>query len=200
MDLIAALLAATFAVTPVSPVAPSRPAFDKCAWEKFSDVELGLETFVMRCDYGFRKIDFLRAGSALAMRYSDGGDKPDPVVEVLMREKGESGEAAIKRVFAAHTDPAVAARCALVEYKGDRPPPGVKRFTFGPDAAYAKELAKTASPDEIPEPPCGEWGDAPDGIQYFEVPANADARAVLFVRVGQDEPLFDEKRLRVLPR
>jgi hypothetical protein len=38
----------------------------------------------------------------------------------------------------------------------------------------------------------------PDGIQYFEVPAG-EGRRVLFVRVGQDEPLFDEQTLRVLP-
>ena len=46
------------------------------------------------------------------------------------------------------------------------------------------------------DPPCGDWGDAPDGIQYFEV--HPGARSVLFVRVGQDEPLFDEKTLRLI--
>lgn len=178
--------------------APSRIAFEKCAWEKFADASLGLETWVQRCDYGFRKIDFLRLGDALAIRYSDGG-APDPVVEVLARAKDETPKAAIERVFAAHTDAALARRCVLAPYRGERAPRGVTRFTFVPDAAYAKELAKTASPDEVGDPPCGDWGEAPDGVQYFEVPANADARAVLFVRVGQDQPLFDEKRLRVLP-
>jgi hypothetical protein len=38
----------------------------------------------------------------------------------------------------------------------------------------------------------------PDGIQYFEVPVG-EGRKVLFVRIGQDEPLFDEQTLRVLP-
>jgi len=31
------------------------------------------------------------------------------------------------------------------------------------------------------------------------VPPSSGARKVLFVRVGQDEPLFDEKNLRVIP-
>ncbi|WP_322418997.1 hypothetical protein [Mesorhizobium huakuii] len=75
-------------------------------------------------------------------------------------------------------------------------PAGVKRYTFSPDAAYAKGLKAKADPNEVPEPPCGDWGEMPDGIQYFEVPAG---RKVLFVRVGQDEPLFDEQTLRVLP-
>jgi hypothetical protein len=77
-------------------------------------------------------------------------------------------------------------------------PAAVKRYTFSPDAAYAKELKAVASPDEIPEPPCGDWGEMPDGIQYFEVPTG-EGRKLLFVRIGQDEPLFDEQTLRVLP-
>jgi len=77
-------------------------------------------------------------------------------------------------------------------------PAGVKRYTFSPDVAYAKELEAKADPNEIPDPPCGDWGEMPDSIVYFEVP-EGEVRKVLFVRVGQDEPLFDEQTLRVLP-
>ena len=74
---------------------------------------------------------------------------------------------------------------------------GVSRYTFVPNAAYAKELAKTASPDEVGDPPCGPFGAGPDGIQYFE--AHDGASRVLFVRWGQEAPLFDEQTLRLLP-
>ena len=67
-----------------------------------------------------------------------------------------------------------------------------------PNKALEKELAAKADPNEVPDPPCGDWGDAPDGIQYFEVQPSTGARKVLFVRVGQDEPLFDETTLRLL--
>ncbi|WP_245475967.1 hypothetical protein [Mesorhizobium sp. M7A.F.Ca.US.006.01.1.1] len=46
-------------------------------------------------------------------------------------------------------------------------PAAIRRYAFSPDAAYAKELKTVADPDEIPEPPCGDWGEMPDGIQYF---------------------------------
>jgi hypothetical protein len=118
---------------------------------------------------------------------------------VLPLQAGETAEAAVTRVFREKTDPKVAARCVLSKSpQGAKPRRGATRYTFVPDAAYAKELAKTQSPDEVPEPPCGEWGEAPDGIQYFE--AQPGARAVLFVRVGQDVPLFDEQTLRILAR
>jgi hypothetical protein len=177
---------------------PSRAAVKGCSWEKLPSPTVGLEAWVQRCDYGFRRIDFLFQGSSLAIRFSDGG-KPDPVVDVLDLLPDETPEAGIKRLFAARTDRAVAGRCVLAPYHGEKPPAGVKRFEFVPDPAYAKELARKASPDEVPDPPCGEWGTAPDSIQYFEAQPGSGARRVLFVRLGQDEPLFDEKTLRLLP-
>jgi hypothetical protein len=119
------------------------------------------------------------------------------VVEVLDLLKGETPEAGIRRIFALHTDKKVAARCVLRPYTEGTAPAGAQRFTFVPDAAYRKELDAKAE-DGVPDPPCGDWGVAPDGIQYFEAQPASGARKVLFVRVGQDEPLFDEATLRLL--
>lgn len=179
---------------------PSRPATDKCAWATLTDAQVGLDARVQHCDYGFRKIDFVFDRAALAQRF-DGG-KPDPVVDVLDLNEGEGVEAGLRRLFAEHSDKADVAHCVLKPYKYYKPSPeGVRRYTFVPDAKYAKQLAATQKADEVPEPPCGDFGDAPDGIQYFEVqPTSLQARRVLFVRVGQDEPLFDEQTLRILPR
>jgi hypothetical protein len=176
---------------------PSRPPVDKCVWEKLADNTVGLAAWVQRCDFGFRQIHFEFAGNALAIKYSDGGDAA-PLVEVFDIQPGEAAEAALNRLFLERTDKTVSARCVLAPYTAGTVPSGVKRYTFGPDAAYAKELKALAIPDEVPEPPCGDWGEAPDGVQYFEVP-EGEGRKVLFVRVGQDEPLFDEQTLRVLP-
>jgi hypothetical protein len=174
---------------------PSRPPDKGCHWEKVSNATLGLEAWVERCDYGGRKIDLFLKGSSLFIRYSDGG-APEALVDVLPLLPGETAEAGMKRIFAAHTDKKLVKRCVLAPYQGDSRP-GAKRYTFLPDEAYKKELDAKASPDEVGDPPCGDWGDAPDGIQYFEVQPASGARSVLFVRVGQDVPLFDEKTLRL---
>jgi len=199
LSLLALLLAGLLAAPPAGAKTdrPSQRPMKGCKWERLSDTTLGLEAWVQRCDLGSRKIDFLVDKRSLAIRYSDGG-APEPVVDVLDLRENESPEAGMKRVFAEHTDPAVARRCVLAPWKGSRARRGATRLTFAPDAAYAKELAKTADPMDIPEPACGDWGEAPDGIQYFEV--QPGARRVLFVRVGQDVPLFDEQTLRILPR
>jgi hypothetical protein len=177
--------------------APSRAASKGCSWEKARDAKLGLEAWVERCDYGFRRIDFIFTGSSLAIRYSDGGASPDPLVDVYALAADETPEAGVKRVFAEHTDKAIAARCVLAPARG-KAPPGVKRYTFVPDRGYAKDLAKKASPDEVGDPPCGDFGESPDGIQYFETQPGSGVKKILFVRVGQDEPLFDERTLHLV--
>jgi hypothetical protein len=178
---------------------PSRAAQKGCAWEKISDATLGLEAWVQRCDFGYRKINLFAKDHALMSQFSDGGNA-DPQIEVFDLTANETPEAGIRRIFAEHTqDKTLVARCVLKPYKGDPAPAGVKRFTFLPNAALKKELDKTNDPGDIPEPPCGDWGDAPDGIQYFEAQPASGAQRVMFVRVGQDEPLFDEKTLHLLP-
>jgi hypothetical protein len=177
---------------------PSRVPVKGCAWEKFSDARVGLEAWVQRCDFGFRKIDLLAVGRSLAIRYSDGG-APDKLVDVFDLLAGETPEDGVKRVFIAGTKKGLAGRCVMRVSRDTKAPSGVTRLTFVPDASFQKELDARADPNEVGNPPCGDWGTAPDGIQYFEVHPASKARKFLFVRVGQDEPLFDEQNFRLLP-
>ena len=181
------------------PGTPSRPPSRDCAWEERADATVGLAAWVERCDYGFRKIDFVFVGKALAIRYSDGG-APDPLVEVLDMRAGETAEASVKRHYTEHTGKTVSARCVMAPYRGTKPRSGAKRYTFAPNAAYARELKAKADPNEVGDPPCGDWGITSDGIQYYEVHPASKALKVLFVRVGQDVPLFDEQTLRLIAR
>ncbi|ESY72638.1 hypothetical protein X743_15095 [Mesorhizobium sp. LNHC252B00] len=197
ISLTCALLASATISAVADEPAPSRPPIDKCVWERLTDKSVGLGAWTQRCDFGFRQIHFEFAGNALAIKYSDGG-AADPLVEVFDIISGETAEAALQRLFLEKTDKAVSARCVLAPYTEGPVPAGVKRYTFSPDADYAKELKAVADPNEVPEPPCGDWGEVPDGIQYFEMPPG-EGQKVLFVRIGQDEPLFDEQTLRVLP-
>ncbi len=128
MRLIVCLLLAALPLTAAPKDAPSRAADKSCKWEKLSDANLGLEAWVERCDYGFRKIDFLVKDKSLVQRYSDGG-APEPVIDVLDLQAGETPEAGLKRIFAARTKKNIAARCVLAPYKDDSPRPGAKRFS-----------------------------------------------------------------------
>jgi hypothetical protein len=177
---------------------PSHPPLKGCVWEKAESLSLGFSAWVERCDFGFRKIDLYLDKNSLFVRWSDGG-APNSVVDVLDLLPGETPEAGIRRLFDERTEKSLAAQCVLAPYKDGKPPKGTKRYTFVPDKAFQKELDARADPNEVPDPPCGDFGYAPNGIQYFEAHPRSGARKVLFVRVGQDEPLFDEKTLRLFP-
>jgi hypothetical protein len=175
---------------------PSRAPVKGCQWEKMSDSKLALALWAQRCDFGFRKITPLFHGSSFAIQYSDSAG-PDNLIDVIDQLPGEAPQATLKRFFYEHTSAEVRNRCTLAEFRRHAAAPaGKQRFTFVPNADYEKELTSKADPHEVPEPPCGEWGDQPDGIQYFEVSTNPSARKLLFVRIGQDEPLFDEQTLQ----
>ena len=177
--------------------APSRAASKNCKWEKLANASVGLALWAQRCDYGFRKVSLEFKGNTLAVRFSDGGE-PDPLIDVFDLLPGENAQSGVKRIFAAHTDKAIAARCVLTSAPGVSPAVA-KRYTFVPDVVYRKELKAKANPDEIGEPPCGDWGTMPDGIQYFLAwPSASKVRKVLFVRAGQEAPLFDEKTLHLI--
>jgi hypothetical protein len=160
---------------------------------------VGLAAWVQRCDFGYRKIDFFFQGRSLMQRLSD-SKEPDPEIDVFDLQPGETPEAGLRRIFDARTDAAVARRCVLKPYRiqGSKTPAGVRRFAFEANAALQKEVDAKTQPGDMPEPACGDWGDMPDGIQYFEVHPASHVRRVLFVRYGQDEPLFDEKTLKLI--
>src|SRR5437588_734130 len=143
------LLAALAATSAAAADHPSRPPAKGCKWEKLSDATLGLEAWAQRCDYGFRKIDLYTKGVSLYIHYSDGGT-PDPLIDVLPLLPGETAEAGIKRIFAAHTPAKLAKRCVLAPYGGEKRP-GAARYTFVPNAVLQKELEEKAEPDVVEE-------------------------------------------------
>jgi hypothetical protein len=175
---------------------PSRAALKDCKWVKVSNAAVGLEAWVQTCDFGFRKIDFVFQDKSLAIRYSD-SDKPSPVVDVIDLLPYETIETGLRRFFFTHTDKSIAKRCVLAGYPGGKPAEGTKRYTFVPNAEYRRELKAKANPNLIGDPPCGEFGEGPEGVQYFEVWPQGTVRKALFVREGQDEPLFDAMTLQL---
>ena len=195
-------LSAFVAASPVTPdrtAKPSRAAEQGCKWERFSNAGMRLDAWVQRCDFGNRKIDFVAQGSSLAQRYSDGGGKPEPVVDSLDLKPGETPEQGIRRLFDERTDRKTAAQCVLAPWKDPskkKAPAGVKRYSFEANAKLARAIKARTQPGDMPDSACGDWGEDTDGIQYWEAQPASGVPKVLFVRVGQDTPLFDEDGLK----
>lgn len=177
---------------------PSRAPDKGCKWERVADKTAAFAAWVERCDYGTRKIHLFFKGHALMQQYSDGGATADTLIESFNLQPNEATDAGVRRVYFAHTATAISDKCVMAPYTLGKAPTGMKRFTFVPNAAYEKTLKAKQDPNDIPDPPCGDWGIAPDGQQFFAVWPTSAVRRVLFVRVGQDTPLFDEMTLQLL--
>ncbi|MEO7361191.1 MAG: hypothetical protein ABI120_12740 [Gemmatimonadaceae bacterium] len=176
---------------------PSRAAGKGCQWERAADKTAGLAAWVQRCDYGDRKIHFFFKGNALFQKYSDGG-AGDALIEVFDLRPNEGVQAGVQRVYLSKTPKSESARCVIAPYTPGKAGAGAARYTFEPNVTYAKELKAKQDPNDIPDPPCGDWGTAPDGQQFFQAWPTGAVRRILFVRIGQDEPLFDEMTLQLL--
>ncbi|MEO7363863.1 MAG: hypothetical protein ABI120_26270, partial [Gemmatimonadaceae bacterium] len=151
-----------------------------------------------RCDFGNRQIHLYIKGNALMQQYSDAGATADKIIEAFALLPNEAADAGVRRVYLAHTPKAISEKCVIAPYTLGKTAADAKRFTFVPNAAYEKSLKAKQDPYDIPEPPCGDWGIAPDGQQFFEVWPAGTVRRLLFVRIGQDTPLFDEMTLQLL--
>ena len=110
---------------------------------------------------------------------------------------GEIAEASVKRHFAGHTEKTLSVRCVLAPYRGAKPPSGAKRYTFVPNAALRKELRRRPIRTKSATRRAG-LGHRVGRHPILRGAPASRARKVLFVRVGQDEPLFDEKTLRLI--
>jgi len=202
LSILLSLCAAPLAAAPAADK-PSHAPEKGCKWEKVTSPTLGFEAWAQQCVFGARKITLYAKDTKLMQHWSDGGED-EALVESFALQPGETAEAAVKRVFAAKTaDKTLVAGCVLHPYTPEGEdaaplPPGVKRYDFLPNAALQKQIDAKRAPDDdgVPDPPCGDWGYTPDGIQYFETQAGAGA--VLMVRAGQeDHPLFDEQKLHI---
>lgn len=208
MTCLALLTASLMLAAPPAPAAdkpPSRAADKGCAWQHLSDASLGLAAWVQHCDFGFRKIDLVAKNNTIVERYfnKDGSPypgEPDAVIHVFDLREGETPEAGIQRIFVEQTqDKTLTSQCVVKPYNDSSTPAGIVRFVMVPNAAYQKTIDARPPSTDIPDPSCGEWGEGPDGVSYFEAQPSRNARKVLFVLVGQEAPLFDEDTLRLLP-
>ena len=195
---VAALSALALSPATAQSPEPSRPAAEGCFWEHLSDAEAGLSAWVQRCDFGNYKVRFRFDGTTL-VKYTSNGSEPSIAVEVLDMNDGETAQKAMRRLYDAHTDAQTASRCAIAPYTSIEPPAGVERYQFVADADYAAEPIENEDPNEAAGPLCGDWGSMALGAQYFEVQPQSPARKILFVRVGEHQPLFDEQTLQLLP-
>lgn len=182
-------LALACAAVPAAAEPPPKPATstdaDKCEWIWKEGGGLGVWTETCRMNGVWEAVYDDKAGAFVIT--IDG--EPNGVVLQRFVKPADADIAAIlpelrKRGLIPDDDECVFAKA--------------DRETSSPDIAFyeimpvgSRKAAFDATPaDEVPEPPCGDFGFAPDGISYFMT----DSRhpdAVVYFNLGQDGMMFD---------
>lgn len=172
---------------------PSRAPLEGCAWEQISDAGTGMTAWVQSCDFGDgRTLGYAFDGNRLVQKSSD-FEELVPVAEVFDIKAGETATDALKRVYAELTEPGIAKRCVLKQETETELPAGIARYSFVADAELQKELDATTVEGDIPETRCGPYGMTYESVRHFQTIEGADK--LVFLDLGQDDPLFDDMTL-----
>ena len=199
------LAASALASAPAAPAAPSGDAPEPgCVWKRLSAAKIGVELRYQKCDFGWRQITFKASvKKATVFRVTHDPKKKkdsfDAVVAIFDKPADEKLEDAVRRVGLAGQSWSKKRHCEARPRKLAFIGRGKSAWVLQPDEDYAAHLKRQAG-DDIPEPPCGEMGDLPDGLSYFEF-HDDEPRRFAFVFYGQDEhPLFDPASLKFITR
>ncbi len=84
-------------------------------------------------------------------------------------------------------------KCAFSKIESGRP--DVDRYILMPTGKALKEYEARSSQEPICST-CGEFGSGNSGVRYFEI-HHSNKNKALFIDIGQEEPLFDEKTIIV---
>jgi hypothetical protein len=186
LAVIAAMLAlpALAGEQPPKPTTSTDPA--KCSWEWRS--ENGLGVWAERCelDTGLWHLEYHADLPGFVLFASD--DEIDTVLQTFRKPADKDISAILpelrKRGYIPDDDECVFEPAAI-----SPTPKTLAQFEIKPTGARQEAFDKTPD-DEIPEPPCGDYGWSTHGIRYF-VTDTTHPETVVYVNIGQDGMMFD---------
>jgi len=193
----AAFCIAKFSVLHMPP-APSRAADDGYKWGLMTGA--GLRIWAESSYVGSRHVRMAAMPDGFGVQLRDDGEAwtaPEQVIRVFKLKPGEP-IGAIAPLLKLHYR--TGADCRF-QASPENAVSGEKHYQFVPFGKTLDEYNRSVNPDEPPsqeDDPCGDYGSMREGINYFAV-QDAHPDTVIYMDLGEDEPLFDERTMEVLP-
>jgi hypothetical protein len=176
-------------------IVPSREAYGDCKWERVAGA--GISFYGQRCEFEDRvlkvAISETLPGAFLEEETASGSVAIDELIQIFPIPDGDVS--AVISTLADDTGWNPAEGCAfsvLEEMSTD----DITRYDLRPTGKALVEYSKIASQEPVTST-CNEYGMGNSGVRYFEVHASNPNKA-LFLEMGQEAPLFDEKSIKVL--
>lgn len=167
---------------------PSRPAYDGFHWDYLSGAGMGCwvqgnAMTRLRIDPALPGIVVIREEEPAPRPVIRVFDLPDGRLETLLAQLAR--EPGWKRDETARFQEQACEQ------------PGVRRFVLVPEGAYARRMDSLMQRESVPVT-CSGWGVGNDGMRYFEIREDHPHQA-LFMEIGSEAPLFDERSFRWEP-
>lgn len=175
----------------------SRDPAEGCTWEMFDASAIKLKFSVQKCKDAASYGDIaLKVEGNAVVQYLQ-GKKAYEAIEVFQKKASEQPEVALRKQFISKLTQKEQRGCWVTKEDPKRVGSSVKAgqsiYTIDPIPEYVKELE---TQQEGPMSACGDYG-LTNGIQYFLF-QDSNPEMFVFVRVGQDAPLFDEQNIEFL--
>ena len=171
------------------PKQPSRPAEEGFTWKKVSGAELefwaqqneSIQVGISETLPG-AFIERIENGSPIAMRLAiqifdiKNGNIEDVIEQLKLYNNWQEADS-----------------CKFHQIESNRP--GVERYVLMPTGKALKKFKEPETQEPICTT-CGDWGMGNSGSRYFEI-HNRNRNKALFIEIGQEAPLFDEKSITI---
>lgn len=179
-----------------------RQAEKDCKWEDFSASNLGISIMVQNCNWKEMSPIFLESKNAIIQipeKLKNSKKDYYKVIEVYKKKENEDFEEVINKQFISKLSRVEKNHCSAKQSYFILDDKSKVNFVIEPDTVLSERILQQTSEGQIPRDPCGEYGISGNGfIRYFEYHPEESKTKYIFVRVGQDAPLFDEKTIRFL--
>lgn len=163
---------------------PSRKAYDGFEWKKLSGAGLELwyqanDNIRLIADSSLPGIVMIRKGDVSPHKVIQVFDLQNntinDVIDILKKSEGWDDNQ----------------KCRFKDIESGREK--IRRYVMVPDGDYATKIEAEMKTSPVPVT-CNGWGVGNSGMRYFEIHESNPGRAI-FVKVGQDAPLFDENSI-----
>lgn len=197
MRLFFALLAVCAIASSQEALKPSRSASPGCTWKPWRDEQLGIVMLVQECPGG-NAHKFVSANSTVRIVLPGKDPARSPIaLEVYEKPDRQKVRDTIDSRFRAKLSSRQKAGCDIVEVTDKYPlTRDNEAWQIVPIGPYKAEAARQRDVEPGAEV-CGAYGEI-DTVQYFEYHPSESKTRYLYVRLGPDSRLFDEKSIRIL--
>ena len=197
MRLFFALLAVYAVAWSQEALKPSRPATPGCAWKPWRDEQLGIVMLVQECQ-GNNAQKFVSANSTVRIVLPGKDPARSPIAfEVYEKLDRQKVKETIELRFRSKLSSRQKAGCEVTEVTEKFAlPSNAEAWQIVPTGPYKAEAAKQRDAEPGAEV-CGAYGEI-DTVQYFEYHPLESKTRYLYVRLGPEAKLFDEKSIRIL--